>query len=94
MAPGLSAWLLFAALAAQGSAAPVSPPAVDVAVTATAPIDAQHLADVLRAYLDEYGVRVESAPATEPADLRRQLADGRQLGQRVRAMAVVAWRGW
>ncbi len=93
MPPALSAWLLLAALAAQGPGAPPAPPGIDVAVTATAPIDAQHLADVLRTYLDEYGVRVESAPATEPGDLRRQLADARQLGQRVRAMAVVRVQG-
>lgn len=89
MVPGLSVWLLLA----QGPAAVVAPAGVDVAVTATAPIDAQHLADVLRAYLDEYGVRVESAAATEPGDLRRQLADARQLGERVRAMAVVRVQG-
>ncbi len=91
MVPGLPAPLLLAALVAQGPAAPASAsrPGVDVAVTAAAPIDAQHLADVLRAYLDEYGVRVESAGSTAPADLRRQLADARQLGERVRAMAVV-----
>ncbi len=93
MAPALSAWLLLAALAAQGAGAPSPPPGIDVEVTAMAPIDAQHLADVLRAYLDEYGVRVESAVATEPGDLRRQLADARQLGQRVRAMAVVRVQG-
>ncbi len=93
MVPGLSAWLLLAALVAQGPEAPAAAPGIDVAVTATAPIDAQHLADVLRAYLDEYGVRVESAPATAPGDLRRQLADARQLGERVRAMAVVRVQG-
>ena len=93
MVPGLSAWLLLAALVAQGPAAPAAAPGVDVAVTATAPIDAQHLADVLRAYLDEYGVRVESAAATAPGDLRRQLSDARQLGERVRAMAVVRVQG-
>jgi len=86
MVPGIAAPLLLAALLAQ---APASPSGIDVAVTAAAPIDAQHLADVLRAYLDEYGVRVESAPAPAPGDLRRQLADARQLGERVRAMAVV-----
>ncbi len=93
MVSGLSAWLLLAALVAQGPAVRAAQPGIDVAVTATAPIDAQHLADVLRAYLDEYGVRVESAAATEPGDLRRQLADARQLGERVRAMAVVRVSG-
>jgi hypothetical protein len=88
MVPGLPAPVLLAALLA-APAAPASPSGIDVAVTAAAPIDAQHLADVLRAYLDEYGVRVESAPAPAPGDLRRQLADARQLGERVRAMAVV-----
>jgi hypothetical protein len=86
MVPGIAAPVLLAALLAQ---APASPSGIDVAVTAAAPIDAQHLADVLRAYLDEYGVRVESAPAPATGDLRRQLADARQLGERVRAMAVV-----
>ncbi len=93
MVRGLSTWLPLAALVAHGPAALAAAPGVDVAITATAPIDAQHLADVLRAYLDEYGVRVESAAATEPGDLRRQLADARQLGERVRAMAVVRVQG-
>jgi len=89
MVLGLPASVLIAALLAQAPAPPASQPGIDVAVTAAAPIDAQHLADVLRAYLDEYGVRVESAASPAPSDLRRQLADARQLGERVRAMAVV-----
>jgi hypothetical protein len=82
---GAPALLLLGTLFAD--AAPPGP--IDVVVTATSPVDAERLADALRAYLDEYGVRIESATATDPGDLRRQLADARRLGEQVRAMAVV-----
>ena len=40
--------------------------AVDQIVVTTAPsIDAQRLADALRVYLDEFGIRVETRPAGE-----------------------------
>jgi hypothetical protein len=72
--------------------APVGPP--DVVVTAAPPVDAQRLADALRAYLGDLGVRVEAAPAepaepVEPGDLRRQLLEARRAGEAVRAVAVI-----
>ena len=93
---GASALLLLGTLfvdavptaAVPAAAAPVTGP-VDVVVTATSPVDAERLADALRVYLDGYGVRIGSAAATDPGDLRRQLADARRLGEQVRAMAVV-----
>jgi hypothetical protein len=68
--------------------APVAPP--DVVVTAAPPVDAQRLADALRAYLSDFGVRVEAAaePA-ESGDLRRQLLEARRAGEAVRAVAVI-----
>ena len=71
------------ALAAEGAVP------VDVVVTAAPPVDGQRLADAMRAYLDEYGIRVESASPAQPGDLRAQIADARRIGQAVRAMAVV-----
>jgi hypothetical protein len=71
------------ALAAEGAAP------VDVVVTAAPPVDGQRLADAMRAYLDGYGIRVESATPAEGGDLRRQIAEARRIGQAVRAMAVV-----
>ena len=72
-----------------GLVTPPVPGDVDLVVTAAPPLDAQRLADAVRAYLDEYGIRVESAVAAAPGDLRRQLADARGIGEAVRAMAVV-----
>ena len=60
-----------------------------VVVTAAPPLDSQRLADALRTYLDEFGIRVQVAPATADGDLRTQLDDARQLGESVRAVAVV-----
>ena len=60
-----------------------------VVVTAAPPLDSQRLADALRTYLDEFGIRVEVAPATAGGDLRTQLEDARHLGESVRAVAVV-----
>ena len=60
-----------------------------VVVTAAPPLDSQRLADALRTYLDEFGIRVEVAPATAGGDLRTQLDDARHLGESVRAVAVV-----
>jgi hypothetical protein len=61
----------------------------NVVVTASAPLDPQRLADALRSYLDEYGIRVDAAAAGTSADLRNELADARRLGEAVRAVAVV-----
>jgi|tagenome__1003787_1003787.scaffolds.fasta_scaffold20959298_2 hypothetical protein len=60
-----------------------------VVVTAAPPLDSQRLADALRTYLDEFGIRVQVAPATADGDLRTQLDDARHLGESVRAVAVV-----
>jgi hypothetical protein len=66
---------------------PAGPP--DVVVTAAPPVNAERLADALRTYLAEYGIRVETAGATAGGDLRQQLDDARQTGEAVRAVAVV-----
>src|SRR3982751_2142338 len=52
-------------------------------------MDAQRLADPPRVSLDEFGIRVETRPAADAGDLRKQLDDARQLGEAVRAIAVV-----
>jgi hypothetical protein len=64
--------------------------AVDQIVVTTAPsMDAQRLADALRVYLDEFGIRVETRPAGEAGDLRQRIDDARQLGESLRAIAVI-----
>jgi len=64
--------------------------AVDQLVVTTAPpLDAQRLADALRAYLDEFGIRVETRASSQAEDLRKRLDEGRALGEAVRAFAVV-----
>jgi hypothetical protein len=60
-----------------------------VVVTAAAPLDAQRLADALRAYLDELQVDVRTAPAAPGGDLRGQLAASAGIGAAARAWAVV-----
>ena len=78
------AWSLLAALAL------LQAQAVDEVVVTTAPsMDAQRLADALRVYLDEYGIRVETRAAPDGADLRDRLEGARELGESVRALAVV-----
>jgi hypothetical protein len=64
-----------------------------VVVTAAPPLDSQRLADALRTYLDDFGIRVQVAPATAGGDLRTQLDDARHLGESVRAVAVVRAEG-
>ena len=66
-----------------------APAAAEVVVTAAPSIDSQRLADALRVYLDEFGIRVATGAAAETGDLRQRLADARQLGEAVRALAVV-----
>src|SRR6188768_817764 len=55
----------------------------------TPSMDAQRLADALRVYLDEYGIRVETRTAPDAADLHERLEGARKLGETVRALAVV-----
>ena len=74
-------------LALLAVSAPPAPP--DVLVTAAAPINAERLADALRSYLVDHGIRVETASAAAGADLRRQLGEARRMGEAVRAVAVV-----
>ena len=78
------AWTLLAAIAL------LRMQAVPEVVVTTAPsMDAQRLADALRVYLDEYGIRVQTRVATDAADLQARLDDARALGAAVRAVAVV-----
>ena len=75
-------WIVLAAL--------LGTQAVDqIVVTSAPPLDAQRLADALRVYLDEFGIRVETRAAADGGDLRKRLDDARQLGEAVRAIAVV-----
>ena len=68
----------------------VDPIVVTQIVVTTAPsMDAQRLADALRVYLDEFGIRVETRAAGEADDLRKRIDDARQLGEALRAVAVV-----
>jgi hypothetical protein len=60
-----------------------------IVVTAAPSIDAQRLADALRVYLDEFGIRVETRATGEADDLRKRIDDARQLGEALRAVAVV-----
>ena len=68
-----------------------SPGAPDVVVTAAPPVDVERLADALRTYLVDYGIRVDTASvgAAPEGDLRRQLGEVRRTGEAVRAVAVV-----
>jgi len=61
----------------------------EVVVTTAPSMDAQRLADALRVYLDEYGIRVQTRVAADAADLQARLDDARALGAAVRAVAVV-----
>src|SRR5215467_10032733 len=60
-----------------------------IVVTTAPPLDSQRLADALRVYLGEFGISVEVAPPDETDDLRQRIADARQLGESVRAVAVI-----
>jgi hypothetical protein len=77
-------WTVLAALALLRMQVPDQ-----IVVTAAPSLDAQRLADALRVYLDEFGIRVETRAAGEADDLRRRIDDARQLGEALRAVAVV-----
>ncbi len=78
------AWTLLAAIALlRMQAVP------EVVVTTGPSMDAQRLADALRVYLDEYGIRVQTRVAVDAVDLQARLDDARALGAAVRAVAVV-----
>ena len=80
----IGAWTVLAALSL------VRAQAVDqIVVTAAPSMDAQRLADALRVYLDEFGIKVETRAAGEADDLRKRIDDARQLGEDLRAVAVV-----
>jgi hypothetical protein len=71
-----------------------APDAVEAArpvlvVTAAAPLDAERLADALRAYLDDFAIDVRTAPAAPPGDLRAELSATAEIGANARAWAVV-----
>ena len=73
----------------QADAQAAAPLGDEIVVTAGPSIDAQRLADALRVYLDEFGIRVETRAAGEAGDLRKRIDDARQLGEALRAIAVV-----
>jgi len=79
------AWTVLTALALLRAQAAVD----QIVVTAAPSIDAQRLADALRVYLDEFGIRVDTRAAGEADDLRKRIDDARQLGEALRAVAVV-----
>ncbi len=60
-----------------------------IVVSTVPPLDTQRLADALRVYLGEFGIDVEVAPPDAADDLRQRIADARQLGESVRAVAVI-----
>jgi len=60
-----------------------------IVLTASAPLDAERLADALRTYLDEFDVDIRTAPAVPGGDLRHELEATTGLGESVRAWAVV-----
>jgi len=80
---------LILALGQDGATEPASPAPVPIIVTPVAPLDAQRLADAVRAYLDDVAIRVEPRPSAAADGLRQRLDDARRLGQTARATAVV-----
>src|SRR5262249_43291488 len=60
-----------------------------IVVSAVKPIDADRLADSMRAYLDEFSVDVVTAPAAVEAELRAQLDATSATGADVRAIASI-----
>jgi hypothetical protein len=82
--PVLGAWGSCALFAIFAASAPDQ-----VLVSAPAPLDADRLADTVRAYLGEFGIRVAVTPAVPAADLRTEIEGTRAVGERARALAVV-----
>ncbi len=64
-----------------------------VVVTAVAPIDADRLAEAMRAYLDEFAVDVVTAPASTDAELRAQLDATNASGAQLSAIASIRVAG-
>ncbi|MCA1663464.1 MAG: hypothetical protein LC659_04210, partial [Myxococcales bacterium] len=60
-----------------------------IVVTAVAPIDAERLAESMRAYLDDFAVDVVTAPASTDAELRAQLDATNASGANVSAIASI-----
>jgi hypothetical protein len=60
-----------------------------IVVTAGGTLDAQRLSDALRVYLGELGMQIETAPSEAAGDIRARMTADRQLGESVRALAVV-----
>jgi hypothetical protein len=64
-----------------------------IVVTAAGALDPQRLSDALHAYLGDVEIAVENAPAGEPRDIRQRMAEAKQLGESVRALAVIHAEG-
>jgi hypothetical protein len=64
-----------------------------IVVTAAGALDAQRLSDALHAYLGDVDIAVENAPAGDPRDIRQRMAEAKQLGESVRALAVIHAEG-
>jgi hypothetical protein len=64
-----------------------------VVVTAVSPIDADRLAEAMRAYLDEFAVDVITAPASTDAELRAQLDATNASGAQLSAIASIRVAG-
>jgi hypothetical protein len=62
-------------------------------LTASEPLDVERLADALRTYLDEFAVDIRTAPAAPHGELRGELEAAANLGESVRAWAVVRIAG-
>ena len=72
---------------ASGQDSPTAPP--QIVVTPVAPLDAQRLADAMRAYLDKVTVHIEPPRPAAPDGMRQRLDDARRVGEPVHAGAVV-----
>lgn len=64
-----------------------------VVVTAAAPLDADRLAEAMRAYLEEFSVDVVTAPAALDDDLRAQLDATNVSGAEVGAIVSIRVAG-
>lgn len=89
MALALALLLAWAHPARADEAAAPAPASPHILVTTATALDARRLADVLRAYLGDVGVRVEPAQAGTTGSLRQQLDDARRLGRAAGATTVV-----
>jgi len=83
------ALLLASGCEARAEPAAELPGPARIVVTTAVPLDAQRLADVLRAYLDGAGVVVQPAAVAAVGGVHQQLDEARRVGVAARATTVV-----